>query len=81
MLVVSVPDTDSLYCAATSKKDGSKLKATLDGKQLDADVTVVDFNPTLYTIATESNYSSLTNAAGDLYVEEMEKEMKPVAVG
>ncbi len=72
---------DGLYCAVTtSKKDGPKLKVTLDDKQLDVDVTVVDFNPTLYTIASESDYSSLTNAAGDLYVEELEKEMLPVAV-
>lgn len=72
---------DGLYCAVTtSKKDGPKLKVTMDDKQLDVTVTVVDFNPTLYTIASESDYSSLTNAAGDLYIEEMEKEMKPVAV-
>lgn len=72
---------DGLYClATTSKKGGPKLKISLDGQQLDAVITEVDFNPTLYTIASEYDYSTLTNAAGDLYVEEMEKEMLPVAV-
>jgi len=72
---------DGLYCAATTaKKGGPKLKITLDGQQLDAEITEVDFNPTLYTIASEYDYSTLTNAAGDLYVEEMEKEMKPVSL-
>lgn len=72
---------DGLYCAmTTSKKAAPELRVTLDGKRLDDEITVVDFNPTLYTIASESDYSSLTNAAGDLYVEEMEKQMLPVAV-
>lgn len=72
---------DGLYCLmTTSKKGGPNLKITLDGQKLDAIVTEVDFNPTLYTIASEYDYSTLTNAAGDLYVEEMEKEMLPVAV-
>ena len=72
---------DGLYCAmTTSKKVAPQLRVTLDGKRLDDEITVVDFNPTLYTIASESDYRSLTNAAGDLYVEEMEKEMLPVAV-
>ena len=70
---------DGLYCmATTSKKGAPKLKVTLDGRKLDAVVTEVDFNPTLYTIASEYDYNTLTNAAGDLYIEEMEKEMKPV---
>ena len=42
-----------------------------------AEVIEVDFNPTLYTIASESDYSTLTNAADDLYVEQLEKEMEP----
>lgn len=72
---------DGLYCAmTTSKKGGPKLNITLDGQKLKAEITEVDFNPTLYTIASESDYSTLTNAAGDLYIEEMEKEMKPIAV-
>lgn len=70
---------DGLYCmATTSKKGGPKLKVTVDGRKLDAVVTEVDFNPTLFTIASEYDYNTLTNAAGDLYIEEMEKEMKPI---
>lgn len=69
---------DGLYCAmTTSKKDAPHLRVTLNGNRLEAEVTVVDFNPTLYTIASESDYSMLTNAAGDLYVEQLEKEMEP----
>ena len=61
----------------TSKKAAPQLRVTLDGKRLEDEITVVDFNPTLYTIASESDYSMLTNAAGDLYVEQFEKEMEP----
>lgn len=69
---------DGLYCAmTTSKKAAPQLRVTLDGKRLEDEVTVVDFNPTLYTIASESDYSMLTSAAGDLYVEQLEKEMQP----
>lgn len=72
---------DGLYCAmTTSQKAAPELRVILDGQRLDDEITVVDFNPTLYTIASESDYSTLTNASGDLYIEEMEKEMKPVAV-
>ena len=49
----------------------------MNGKRLEDEITVVDFNPTLYTIASESDYSMLTNAAGDLYLEQLEKEMEP----
>lgn len=69
---------DGLYCAmTTSSKAAPQLRVTLDGKRLEDEITVVDFNPTLYTIASESDYSALTNAAGDLYVEQLEKEMEP----
>ena len=69
---------DGLYCAmTTSKKAAPQLRVTLDGKRLEDEITVVDFNPTLYTIASESDYSTLQAAAGDLYVEQLEKEMKP----
>ena len=69
---------DGLYCAmTTSKKTAPQLRVTLDGKRLEDEITVVDFNPTLYTIASESDYSMLTSAAGDLYVEQLEKEMNP----
>lgn len=67
---------DGLYCAmTTSKKAAPKLRVTLDGKRLEDEVTVVDFNPTLYTIASESDYSALTGVSGDLYVESEEREM------
>lgn len=69
---------DGLYCAmTTSNKAAPQLRVTLNGKRLEDEVTVVDFNPTLYTIASESDYSMLTSAAGDLYVEQLEKEMEP----
>ena len=69
---------DGLYCAmTTSSKAAPQLRVTLNGKRLEDEITVVDFNPTLYTIASESDYSALTNAAGDLYVEQLEKEMEP----
>ena len=69
---------DGLYCAmTTSKKAAPQLRVTLNGKRLEDEITVVDFNPTLYTIASESDYSILTNATGDLYVEQFEKEMEP----
>ena len=69
---------DGLYCAmTTSKKAAPQLRVTLDGKRLEDEITVVDFNPTLYTIASESDYSAMTNTAGDLYVEQLEKEMQP----
>ena len=72
---------DGLYCAmTTSKKAAPQLRVTLNGKRLEDEVTVVEFNPTLYTIASESDYSMLTNAAGDLYVEQVEKEMEPELV-
>ena len=67
---------DGLYCAmTTSKKAAPQLRVTLDGKRLEDEVTVIDFNPTLYTIASESDYSSLKAASGELYVESEEREM------
>lgn len=67
---------DGLYCAmTTSKKAAPQLRVTLDGKRLEDEITVVDFNPTLYTIASESDYSSLKAASGELYVESEEREM------
>ena len=69
---------DGLYCAMTSsKKAAPELRVTLDGKRLEDEVTVVDFNPTLFTIASESDYSALRAASGDLYVESEEREMNP----
>ena len=67
---------DGLYCAmTTSNKTAPQLRVTLNGKRLDDEITVVDFNPTLYTIASESDYSSLKAASGELYVESEEREM------
>lgn len=70
---------DGFYCVAVNsgKKNVPKLKITVDGVKYDVKMEMVDFNPTYYVIASESDYSTLTNAAGDLYVESMEKEMKP----
>ena len=59
------------------KNAAPKLKITVDGVKYDVKMELIDFNPTPYVIASESDYSTLTNAAGDLYVEVMEKEMKP----
>ena len=70
---------DGLYCVATTARSGApKLKVTLNGEAMTSEVIEVDFNPTLFTIASEYDYNTLTNAAGDLYIEEMEKEMNPV---
>lgn len=69
---------DGLYCAmTTSKKSAPKLKITMNGKSLDVDVIDVEFNPTLYTVVSKSDYGNLVNASGDLYVESYEVEMKP----
>ena len=69
---------DGFFCAmTTSKKKAPKLQVTLDGRRLESEVTVVDFNPTLYTIASESDYSALVGAAGELYVEEEGVAMQP----
>lgn len=69
---------DGLYCVATTAKNGApKLKVTLNGETMSAEVTEVEFNPTLYTIASESDYSALKSASGDLYVESEEREMQP----
>lgn len=69
---------ESFYCMTISeKKHAPGIRVSLNGKRLEDVVTVVDFNPTLYTIASESDYSMLTGFAGDLYVEQLEKEMQP----
>lgn len=70
---------DGFYCVAVNsgKKNVPKLKITVDGVKYDVKMEMVDFNPTYYVIASESDYSTITNAAGDLYVESLEKEMKP----
>ena len=59
------------------KKSAPKLNITVDDMKLDIKMEMVDFNPTPYVIASESDYSTITNASGDLYVEAMEKEMQP----
>lgn len=70
---------DGFYSTAVNagKKAAPKLKITVDGVKFDVKMEMIDFNPTPYIIASESDYSTLTNAAGDLYVEALEKEMKP----
>ena len=69
---------DGFYCAmTTAKKKAPKLQVTLDGRRLKSEVTVVDFNPTIYTIASESDYSALVGAAGEMYVEEEGVAMQP----
>ena len=63
---------DGLYCMmTTSKKNAPQLRVTIDDKRLEDEVTVVEFNPTLYTIATEQEREILKEAAGDLYVTEI----------
>lgn len=59
------------------KNAAPKLKITVDGVKYDVKMEMVDFNPTPYVIASETDYSTITNASGDLYVEAMEKEMQP----
>lgn len=70
---------DGFYSTAVNagKKAAPRLKITVDGAKYDVKMEMIDFNPTPYIIASESDYSTLTNAAGDLYVEALEKEMKP----
>lgn len=70
---------DGFYSTAVNagKKATPKLKITVDGVKYKVKLEMIDFNPTPYVIASESDYSTITNAAGDLYVEVLEKEMKP----
>lgn len=70
---------DGFYSTAVGvgKKSVPKLKITVDGVKLDVQMEMVDFNPTPYVIASESDYSTLTNASGNLYIGSMEKEMQP----
>ena len=67
-----------LYCVmTTSDKTAPKLRVTVNKTSLQTKVTVVDFNPTVYTIATESDYSGVQSAFGSLYVESEERAMMP----
>ena len=69
---------DGLYCVmTTSDKTAPKLRVTVNETRLKAEVTVVDFNPTVFTIASESDYSELQSAFGSLYVESEERAMMP----
>ena len=71
---------ESFYCMMISeKKQAPGIKVLLNGKRLEDVVTIVDFNPTLYTIATEDDYSMLIEAAGD-YSENTPNELKPVGI-
>lgn len=63
---------DGLYCVATTSKRGApRLSVTLDGRRLTADVTEVDFNPTLYIIASATERPLPAGAHGDLYIQEI----------
>ena len=67
-----------LYCVmTTSDKTAPKLRVTVNKTSLKTSVTVVDFNPTVYTIASESDYSGVQSAFGSLYVESEERAMMP----
>lgn len=70
---------EGFYSTAVNagKKSAPKLKITVDGVKLNVKIEMIDFNPTPYVIASESDYSTLTNASGDLYIEAMEKELQP----
>ena len=71
---------ESFYCMMISeKKQAPGIKVLLNGKRLEDVVTVVDFNPTLYTIATEDDYSMLIEAAGE-YSENTPNELNPVGI-
>ena len=72
---------ESFYCMMISeKRQAPGLRVIWNGKRLEDVVTVVDFNPTLYTIATEDDYSMLIEASGDYYTEDAPEELKPVGM-
>ena len=72
---------ESFYCMMISeKRQAPGLRVIWNGKRLEDVVTVVDFNPTLYTIATEDDYSILVEASGDFYAEDAPEELKPVGI-
>ena len=72
---------ESFYCMMISeKRQAPGLRVIWNGKRLEDVVTVVDFNPTLYTIATEDDYSMLMEASGDYYSEGAPEELKPVGM-
>ena len=70
---------DGFYSTAVNagKKSPPEIKVTINGQKLKVKLEMVEFNPTPYVIASESDYSMLTNASGDLYIEVLEKEMQP----
>ena len=68
---------ESFYCMMISeKKQAPGIRVILNGKRLEDVVTVVDFNPTLYTIATEDDYNILIDALYDVYTENMPDRIK-----
>ena len=72
---------ESFYCMMISeKRQAPGIRVIWNGKRLEDVVTVVDFNPTLYTIATEDDYSMLMEASGDYYSEDAPEELKPVGI-
>ena len=72
---------ESFYCMMISeKRQAPGIRVIWNGKRLEDVVSVVDFNPTLYTIATEDDYSMLIEASGDYYSEGAPEELKPVGI-
>ena len=72
---------ESFYCMMISgKKQAPGIRVVLNGKRLEDIVTVVDFNPTLYTIATTDDYSMLMEASGDYYSKDAPNELKPIGL-
>ena len=72
---------ESFYCMMISeKKQAPGIRVVLNGRRLEDVVTVVDFNPTLYTIATEDDYSMLTEVSGAYDAEGVPVELKPTAL-
>lgn len=72
---------ESFYCMMISeKKQAPGIRVVLNGKRLENVVEIVDFNPTLYTIATEDDYSMLKEAAGDYYSEDASDKLTPIGL-
>lgn len=62
--VKSSGENGILYCMQTHADSPPPLRVTLDGKRIRCDVTVVDYNPTLFFI--EPNYAQAEPGAVDL---------------
>lgn len=60
--VEDTSNSGSLYCISSSAKRQPKLKVMCGGEWLDCDVTVVDFNPTVYVIEPGQDYEAVAGA-------------------